>query len=335
MSQLLDSTSQLVSFPYLEPTNVTTDSRGQVLVLESRTGISVYDSTGRYIKTIGRKGNGPGEFQHVESVAFGSPNMLSVFDVLRRVIISMDHDGAFLQEKPVFRLNGRPDGGLWRGGDTVLLTTSRPVEGGLLQELQMLTAKDTAVLASTLQPLRQAMVDLGCIRVGGLPIVFSPKMLVTVGPNSLAVVRDGGYVIDIFVGGRLARQVKRIVPRQRASVDMASVLPDRSYSVYLDRTAGPSCQVSARKLAEQVGVADSLPSIEAVLIDHIGNLWVERYTSEQRFKQLDVFGPFGRYLGSLVAPGRVMGFPTMKTILVAVNDTLDESTHLVIFRLAR
>ncbi len=56
---------------------VAVDRRGRVLV-SGDAEISVFDSTGRYLRTVGRRGDGPGEYQSISHIGVG-PRYIHVF----------------------------------------------------------------------------------------------------------------------------------------------------------------------------------------------------------------------------------------------------------------
>jgi hypothetical protein len=62
------------------------DSRGRYYVAPTVGGaqIAVYDSLGRFMRTIGQRGDGPGEFQRIQSITVGMHDTLFVLDFLSR-----------------------------------------------------------------------------------------------------------------------------------------------------------------------------------------------------------------------------------------------------------
>lgn len=73
------------------------DSRGRVYLRGNfSTRIKVYDGEGRYLTTIGREGEGPGEFKGVNGIAVGPADSLHVFDALtmRLSVFGPDHQFA-------------------------------------------------------------------------------------------------------------------------------------------------------------------------------------------------------------------------------------------------
>jgi len=99
-----------------DPTDVLTDSNGDVYVAESHTNvespnlvgrISVFDRNGKFLRTIGRTGTGPGEFRTPHALAFDSQGRLIVADRHNHRIQILTKDGKYLGEYKEF---SRPSG---------------------------------------------------------------------------------------------------------------------------------------------------------------------------------------------------------------------------------
>ena len=100
-----------------DPTAVVTDLRnGDVYVAESHTDvrdpnligrISVFDSHGKFLRTIGKTGTGPGEFRTPHALAFDSQGRLVVADRHNHRIQILSKEGKFLEEYDEFgRVSG-------------------------------------------------------------------------------------------------------------------------------------------------------------------------------------------------------------------------------------
>jgi DNA-binding beta-propeller fold protein YncE len=100
-----------------EPTDVVTDPmNGDVYVAESHTNvaapglvgrISVFDGTGRFLRTIGRTGTAPGEFRTPHAIEFDSQGRLIVADRHNHRIQILTKQGVFVAEYAEF---GRTSG---------------------------------------------------------------------------------------------------------------------------------------------------------------------------------------------------------------------------------
>jgi DNA-binding beta-propeller fold protein YncE len=100
-----------------EPTAVITDpSNGDIYVAESHTDvrdpnlvgrISVFDKNGKFLRTIGKTGTGPGEFRTPHALAFDSQGRLIVADRHNHRIQMLTKQGKFLREYDNFgRVSG-------------------------------------------------------------------------------------------------------------------------------------------------------------------------------------------------------------------------------------
>lgn len=99
-----------------EPTDVVTDANGDIYVAESHTNvedpdlvgrISVFDKTGKFLRTIGKTGTGPGEFRTPHAIEFDSQGRLIVADRHNHRIQILTKDGKFIKEYKEFgRVSG-------------------------------------------------------------------------------------------------------------------------------------------------------------------------------------------------------------------------------------
>jgi hypothetical protein len=79
---------------FKEPSDIVRDSGGNLYLLDTGSNrIQKLDSEGKFIKTIGRKGQGPGEFQAATSMDIDKDNSLFVFDIGSRRIEVLSSEG--------------------------------------------------------------------------------------------------------------------------------------------------------------------------------------------------------------------------------------------------
>ena len=74
---------------------VAVDRRGRFLLTTLRPEIMVFDSTGAFLRTVGRRGEGPGEYEMPVHIAVG-PQYIHVFDAERGRTL-LDHDFQFVR----------------------------------------------------------------------------------------------------------------------------------------------------------------------------------------------------------------------------------------------
>jgi hypothetical protein len=79
---------------------VSVDARGRFYVIPAQPGkIAVYDQTGRFARTFGQLGDGPGEFRSVSTIAVGPGDTVHVFSNARATVFASD--GSFIRTRIV------------------------------------------------------------------------------------------------------------------------------------------------------------------------------------------------------------------------------------------
>lgn len=90
------------------------DRKGNIWVLEaSLQEIRVFDPAGKHLRTVGRKGKGPGEFTYADGMATGPDGLIWVHDPQNARFSIFDQDGKFVRQQ-LAPSNGY--GYVWRGG---------------------------------------------------------------------------------------------------------------------------------------------------------------------------------------------------------------------------
>ena len=138
-----------------EPTDVVTDPRnGDVYVAESHTDvtdpnlvgrISVFDKAGKFLRTIGKTGTGPGEFRTPHALEFDSMGRLIVADRHNHRIQILTKDGKFVREYDDF---GRSSGLAIDRNDVIYTADSESTERvhpGWLRGIRIGSLKDGKV----------------------------------------------------------------------------------------------------------------------------------------------------------------------------------------------
>ncbi len=118
-----------------QPTDVAIADNGDFFVSDGQSGagtasgnarILKFDKNGKFIKTWGRKGMGPGEFDVVHALALDSRGRLFVADRQNNRIQIFDQDGGFIDQWFQF---GRPSGIYIDKDDTIYVGDSSSLDG--------------------------------------------------------------------------------------------------------------------------------------------------------------------------------------------------------------
>jgi len=138
-----------------DPTDVVTDpGNGDVYVAESHTDVTdpaligrvtVFDRNGKYLRTIGKTGTGPGEFRTPHALEFDSMGRLIVADRHNHRIQILTKDGKFVREYDNF---GRSSGLAIDKNDVIYTADSESTERvhpGWLRGIRIGSLKDGKV----------------------------------------------------------------------------------------------------------------------------------------------------------------------------------------------
>jgi len=138
-----------------DPTDVVTDpTNGDVYVAESHTDVtdpnligrvSVFDKNGKFLRTIGKTGTGPGEFRTPHALEFDSKGRLIVADRHNHRIQILTKDGKFVGEYDDF---GRTSGMAIDRNDVIYTADSESTEKvhpGWLRGIRIGSLKDGKV----------------------------------------------------------------------------------------------------------------------------------------------------------------------------------------------
>lgn len=75
-----DDNEAPLEYQFASPSFIRTDSQNRIYVADSRNTIRVFSPEGEHIKTIGRRGRGPGEFQDISAMAINEDDEVIVSD---------------------------------------------------------------------------------------------------------------------------------------------------------------------------------------------------------------------------------------------------------------
>lgn len=301
------------------------DGAGRLYVLQRiAKSVHVFDSTGRFVRAIGRSGRGPGEFEFPTGMALDAAGRLWVVDPQNGRFTAFDSAGRLLRA-PRRELGGYSF--TWDG--------MADAEGRLLEPISVhapagrstayvrfdtsFTRSDT-LLVSPPVSAEETLAGTYVLRRGPetlfLFVPFAPQDVSRLDPRGFVwTANTGAYRI---VQRTLAGDTVRVITRE------ASPLPvtreERAAAIMrLDSLARGASYDAAR-------IPTAHPILERLDVAPDGTLWVTLAAREDAPERLlDVFDPAGRYLGQLRVPAGLRGPMriTADALHAVVHDELD------------
>jgi hypothetical protein len=286
------------SFYSVDPTTVGIDDRGYVYVLDRDAyRVLVYDDQGRYVRTMGGEGGGPGEMRFPFAILVSPDGTVGVFDISKRGFVRFGPDGGLLDEERFLATYG---GGLIRqvGPSLVVSADELDTERGIhTDELIAITGPDTTAVVHIERPAGGVIELASCgMRIMGIGPIFRAGIRWTPLGGTVAAATAADYTITIYRDGVPVRMVRRSLDPVPATPELAAARVGTGMKV--QSTAGVrTCD--AREVVEQRGIADVIPVIDDVAEGPNGTLWVRRTSGPGSPRPIDVFDADGAYLGTL------------------------------------
>ncbi|HEX5727567.1 MAG TPA: 6-bladed beta-propeller [Longimicrobiaceae bacterium] len=297
--------------------------------------VLVFDRTGRFVRQIGKQGEGPGELMYPSGLGLAADGTVVVADAGRRAWSLFSPAGAFLRNVG-FSEEWMPMvlGGAVRTHPQGLVTAMRPSPLRALQEGRQV--QSSSVTPLMLVPLREGSAPRKVFDVpqhtetrqtssstpGGErqvrimipgPPVFSPEILYGVLPDgNLALSFTKGYTIRIVdVNGTTSRYLQRALrPRPVTEEDRER---ERRRREEMQRTGrgmtiiqqggpggGRGGGAPPRIDLPPPEFADTMPVVRGMVVSPSGKIWVGRtgrWWDDDG--PIDLITPTGEYLGTL------------------------------------
>ena len=283
---------------------------GRVVVSnQGSSEIRLYDASGRWIRSIGGEGDGPGEFRLVRGFQIVPPDTVMVFDDRGPRVTTLTVDGTIVESRTVSspgRPYSPPDHRLsprrWLD-----LVASTEIEGYQQRTNRYVTWSEDSARVDTIlahaghEYLIYTRHQGGkYIGRGAIVVPFGGQDLTAIGPGRVALSDGQAYDIAVADLAGRERRVRRVVERRAVPPEEVARFVDGYIARYpKDR------QPDVRNRFEQVKPASLMPTHAALSFDAAGNLWVENYRlpgEAQLPRMWSVFDPEGRWLGDLTLP---------------------------------
>lgn len=292
------------------PWGVTADeATGRIYVADRPNDrVVVFDASGRYAGTLGRSGDGPGEFRSPVAVSMDPSGSLVVWDNGRRLLSRWSSGGDLLgEERPELDFRG-PKFAV--GSDGLVTVTATGAGMETRRRLVLHREGNTTTLHETTADL--AMMEM---RGGSFPAeeLFAPTPVWTNRGDSISFLDGPYYRIDMSVGGALELSLRRAVDPIEVTPEMAAGNIESGPGAYGDlmRRNG----LEAEDIVATIGYEDRISPVLSVTAAPEGRLWVTRTLDGFTPHTVDVFDAAGGYEGTFDAPGVPVAFVSDSTFV--------------------
>jgi len=280
-----------------QPTSFIVDQNENIYISDWQDkAIKAFDKSGEYIRTIGRKGEGPGEFKSISSLTFLPDGRLLVMDSSSRRANIFNSSGKFVESYQWKKRFGRLH--LTTNSSCTLsvsiLEGERPLEERkhFVKEFDF---KGQEILSFGEFVVAESKVYSGKGFAVGISVPYSPASIFAADParHYLYHLINNKYLIEVFDRtGKVIRKIDRPyepVPFTSKEAQEFRARREKSKNEYI------------RKLVKEM----VLPSIKTIaprmLVDDLGNLWIETHEQidevERTLTAHDIFNTDGYYEG--------------------------------------
>ncbi len=265
---------------------------GRVYVADqSAMVVAVFDTAGAHVGTLGRRGEGPGEFMEPAAITVDEAGVLSVLDARRGMVSRWSPAGSYIDESGLPAPYWGP--GFAAAEGWLALVTSGGEEMQLDQRLQVFGDGEPETVHVVSEHL--SVSDLPC---GSMPLppVLAPDLVWSSRGSVLYFAAGADYRIDVHSEGRRHSSFRRAIGPVGVTEEEARR--------FLELAPGPyqammrQCGIDAGELLAAAGHVSEVSPIVGIALDPVGRLWVGRRIGSVIPEVVDVLSPNGEYAGT-------------------------------------
>lgn len=275
------------------------DDEGNIFVLDySDCRIQKYDKDGKYLQTIGRKGEGPGEFQR-PSLTYLAPDGKLYVNELRKLNV-FDENQEY--ERSIILKSILLSFGVTKEGNIMGYTNTRS-EKEMTIDIALIDAegKRTKTIAS--YPDQGVRIQRGNVVIGSTPPYSAGLFFCPVDENSGIYGFSAEYkLFETDASGEVIRRIEKKEKRQPTSKDEESEYIKERWERQRDR-GGRFSEGDLRKLST---FAEYKPYFTNIIMDDEGNLFLPKPKSvlhPEDYTYYDFFNKQGYYFYKIKISG--------------------------------
>ncbi|HUF28216.1 MAG TPA: 6-bladed beta-propeller [Gemmatimonadaceae bacterium] len=288
--------------------------RERLLVIDGGSReLRFFDRSGKHLRSVGRRGGGPGEFEQPNWIGLHAGDSIAVYDGRLRRFTILDAAGTL---RRVFTPGFRATGIVGRLADgsyivnPIAVTVPRPDQrDGVRRDtigIARMSADGERMDTLAIYPgLETVIAD---ISVGDLAMiresirVFGLSTQVAAGDSSIYVGTTDSWAIDVLdADGRTRRSIRRAVERRPVTPGII----ERYRAAELAATRTEAMRQRAENRFAELAYPEQLPAHGRLLVDADGFLWVQDYVvARDEPTEWTVFDLEGRMTGRVSMPPR-------------------------------
>jgi len=315
-------------------------AEGGVVVLNGATSeLRFFDSAGRYVRTFGRTGSGPGEFQSLAGLLWFGADTLMVADYGTARISLVSAAGALLG---TIGLRGEFGGGLLgRLADgSLVFSAGRGYSPGAQtgrrrDPVYLLRVSREGAVLDTLGafPDWESYVEGDAQRVMVTSAPFGRGTYFALTGGRVFVADNAEYRVRVYADGR---RLERIIERAYEPVALTAAEVNREKAQRVRSTTRPQFLAQIERMYQRDRLPETLPAYGPVAVAADGWVWISGYSpAEDGRVRWNIFDAAGRLRCALALPSAFSVREIGHDFLLGVQTDADELQQVRLYGLRR
>ncbi len=295
----------------INPQSLAVDASGRIYVADSKPEvIKVFGPDGRFLHTIGREGEGPGEFKAAYLAVRGST--LVVHDPRLARTSTFDTSGTLLRSWKTSCCYYSSIG-MDTAGRISIITTATPEQKRYANYVRYRldgTFVDT-IFVPQAGEAKYWTVRQGKNMMMSMPTPASPRTESTLNP--LGGVLYGYSASYRIVASGTGRDTTAVFGRAWSAEPISSAWRHATVERMVSSIGRDYPAASLRESFREDEIPGSFPAFDGIAVDGLGNRWVRRAGADSLHTAFDVFDATGRWLGPVIAPRNIPAYDVVWT----------------------
>ena len=294
------------------------DKEGYVYILDYRANnIKKFDSLGKYMASIGRKGQGPGEFNMPFGITIAN-NRLIIWDMGNMRLSALTLEGEFIKSVKVLRNEGRPHKMRSLPNGNIVIEKEIVFFGESDKPQECLIEIYTSDLEKIKTVYTQQVWRNKYMRLEGMFIniiqPFSPRVYWDVSPDGKIYIGfSKQFEIELHDSqkGKVSSFIHSYKPVKVTDEDKEKFFAGMTYG----SSGGTVKQGAPDHIVKNTDFPKTKPAFQQIVIDSEGNIlvWSYRENREEEMKSFDAFRSDGNFIGNVQIKGE--GFFPSRAII--------------------